>query len=82
MCEVCKTHGINPLFANGNKSTMIKNHLYKVFKNSSPVITLCYIHSIELFSLGERRFLLNHINFARKLTQKNKVASDNDNFDL
>jgi hypothetical protein len=75
MCEVCKAHGENYLFKNGAKKMLINNKLYKVFKNNVAPVKLCYVHTIELFHLGERRFLREHLVYARVLVTKNRVAS-------
>lgn len=73
MCEICKSEGIDHRFRNGeDKSFLTTQQLYKVFKNSVAPVRLCYIHSIELFMLGERRFLQEHIYFARNLAFRSK----------
>lgn len=77
MCEVCKSEGINYLFKNGAKKFLITNNLYKVFKDTVAPIKLCYVHSIELFHLGERRFLREHLLFARSLVFRAKAQSEN-----
>lgn len=72
MCEVCRAEGEDYLFRNGPKKILTANNLYKVFKNSVAPVNLCHVHSIELFHIGERRFLREHIDFARGLASKNK----------
>lgn len=74
MCDVCKAEGHNFLFRNGpNKRYITTGFLYKVFKDSVAPIRLCYVHSIELFHIGERRFLHAHIIFARRLAMKSRT---------
>jgi hypothetical protein len=72
MCEVCRAEGEDFLFKNGPKKILSTNNLYKVFKNAVAPIKLCHIHSIELFHLGERRFLKEHLFFARGLASRSK----------
>lgn len=79
MCEVCKSEGKDYLFLNGTaKKFIYTNNLYKVFKNSVAPVRLCYIHSIELFMLGEKRFLKEHIFFARRLATRSRNHAPED----
>lgn len=75
MCEVCRSEGFDYLFRNGPKKILFVNILYKVFKNAVAPIKLCHIHSIELFHLGERRFLREHLIFARTLASRTRTQS-------
>ncbi len=75
MCEICTSEGIDPAFVNGPKDHMSTAQLYKVYKNSVAPVRLCYIHSIELFMLGEKRFLKEHLSFARALITRSKKLS-------
>lgn len=70
MCEVCNFEGADSKFRNGPKNILTVNNLYKVFKNAVAPVKLCHIHSIELFHLGERRFLREHLTFARGLASR------------
>lgn len=72
MCEVCKTEGKDYLFVNGPKKYLYTNTLYKVFKQSVASVKLCYVHNIELFMIGESRFLKEHLPFARKLATRSR----------
>ena len=76
MCEVCRAEGDDYLFKNGPKKYLRTNNLYKVFKYTVAPIKLCHIHSIELFHVGEKRFLKEHISFARSLAQKTKTQAE------
>jgi hypothetical protein len=49
MCDVCKTTA-GPFF-----KRMI--HLYK---SENIVLSLCYVHDLELFKSGQFKFLQNH----------------------
>lgn len=75
MCEVCRAEGVDYLFKNGPKKFLTNNNLYKVFKNAVAPIKLCYVHTIELFHLGERRFLREHLIFARSLASRSRAQS-------
>ena len=70
MCEVCHAEGKDYRYLNGTKTQITIDHLYKVFRDSVAPIKLCHIHSIELFMLGERRFLKEHLQFAYQLANK------------
>jgi hypothetical protein len=72
MCEICKSEGQDYRFRNGTKTFVTTQLLYKVFRNSVAPVRLCYIHGIELFLLGEKRFLLEHLPFARNLANRSK----------
>lgn len=78
MCEVCKSEGKNYQFVNGTKNFLVTEQLYKVYKDSVASVRLCYIHSIELFMLGERRFLKEHLAYARSLITRTKRISSMD----
>ena len=75
MCDVCVTEGIDWKFKTGNKRLQ-KAKLYKVYVNQVATVNVCHIHSIELFNIGERRFLNNHLPLAMKMaTEKSNFSS-------
>lgn len=74
MCDICKSEGKDPAFVNGPKDLMTTQQLYKVYKSSVAPVRLCYYHSIELFVLGEKRFLREHLSFARILVIRSKKS--------
>jgi len=79
MCEICKSEGKDYRFSNGEKDNIVTQQLYKVYKNTVAPVRMCYIHSIELFMIGEKRFLREHLDFARALATRSKkitAASD------
>jgi hypothetical protein len=78
MCEVCKTEGEDYLFKNGSKKFLSTSHLYKVFRDTAAPVKLCHVHGIELFLMGERRFLQAHLDFARVLAVRVKPQRDVD----
>lgn len=61
MCDVCRTENIDWKFANGPQAKLHQARLFRVYKNRVAVIKLCHIHAIELFIMGEERFLANHV---------------------
>jgi len=77
VCDVCASEGIDWKFVNGeNKSGLHQVKLYRVYKDKLAVVKLCRLHGIELFVLGENRFLSNHISLARELAgSKKKFAA-------
>ena len=75
MCEICQSEGKNTTMLNGPKNVILSCPLYKVYKGSVANVKLCYIHSIELFILGERRFLREHLTFAKSLASRTKNLS-------
>jgi hypothetical protein len=75
MCEICQSEGKDPRFVNGMKDIISTQQLYKVYKNSVAPVRLCYIHSIELFMIGEKRFLKEHLSFAHVLINRSKKKS-------
>lgn len=79
MCEICQSEGKNYRFVNGSKDFLTTQQLYKVFKNTAAPVRLCYIHGIELFMIGEIRFLRQHLSFARSIaTRSKKLSTDSD----
>ena len=75
MCEICNSEGKDYRFLNGQKDYLSTQQLYKVFKNSVAPVRLCYLHGIELFMIGETRFLREHLLFARSLATRSKNLS-------
>ena len=81
MCEICNSEGKDYRFANGTKDLIVTSQLYKVYKNSVAPVRLCYLPSIELFMVGEKRFLKEHLTFARALvTRSKKIAVEDSPF--
>jgi hypothetical protein len=76
MCDVCNTEGVDWRFANGDKKLQ-KAAFYKVYVGQVASVSICHIHGIELFSLGERRFLQNHLPMAMKMASEKGNYSNN-----
>ena len=61
MCDVCKSKGIETEVLNGDKTFSSSTALRKVFVGKVVEVKLCYVHDIELFKLGERRFIAENL---------------------
>ncbi len=70
MCDVCKTEGLDPADRNGRKTHRMGVKLYRVYQGRVAMVNLCYLHTIELFKIGERRFLGEHLSLARELAYR------------
>lgn len=78
MCDVCKIKNLNPYILNGNKPTRLQQKLYRFFKDNVANLSLCYVHSIELFGLGERRFITKYPYLVREVTSKTYTRNNKD----
>jgi hypothetical protein len=76
MCDCCKAEGRDLKQRLGKKQKTVKARLYKVFVNKTASISLCPLCDIELFQIGESRFLKSHLCFANQLASTAKVSSD------
>lgn len=76
MCAVCHIEDLDTKFFNGSRSQS-EAQLYRVYVGQGARMILCHIHNIELFSVGESRFLSNHIKLVQDLSEnkKNYVVS-------
>ena len=79
MCHVCESEGLDWKYMNGAdedsstvRSSLQRARLYRVYQDRVAQIKLCHIHSIELFLLGERRFLEHHPALCYELGAKQK----------
>lgn len=70
MCDVCKAEGIDWNFSNGKKTKLNKAKLYRVYVGRTATVQLCHLHDIQLFVLGEQRFLKEHIALASNMFDK------------
>jgi len=78
MCQVCKLEGVNWVFRNGRKRRLTRNIFYRVYEREIKVVELCCICSIELFHLGESRFLSNHPLLAVEILRSARRREDRD----
>ncbi len=76
MCDVCREEEIDWKFKNGTKPSS-SCRLYRIYRGQSTQVMLCHLHSIELFCIGETRFLKFHPRLAMKLhTNVRSSSSD------
>ena len=76
MCDVCSFEGLDWKFSNGEKK-LEKVYLFRVYLGQVAALKLCYLHSIELFTTGETRFLRNYLSFAINIAEnKSQYSSD------
>lgn len=75
MCDVCKEEKIDFKFRNGNRP-LHNCRLYRVYKSQVATVKLCHLHAIELFCIGENRFLENHPKLAVSLHRSTSVSND------
>lgn len=66
MCDVCEVENRDWKFQNGGNSLQACR-LYRVYKAQVANIKLCHLCSIELFCIGENRFLEAHPRLAVRL---------------
>jgi hypothetical protein len=64
MCDVCRLESLDTVFSNGVKDEIVTTKFYRVYLGHIAQVKLCHIHAIELFCIGETRFLANHIELA------------------
>jgi len=74
MCEVCKLEKIDWEFRNGVKG-MVRSRFYRIYIGDVADVDLCFLHSVELFKVGESRFLASHVDFAISLHSKRRSQS-------
>jgi hypothetical protein len=72
MCDVCKAEQLDADFMNGAKYRINASKLYRVFKGQVAVVKTCPLHDIQLFMLGEQKFLLENLGFLKHLNQNRK----------
>lgn len=70
MCMVCLTYKESRSFLNGKKADDFSHKLFCLEKAKVVNLTLCFIHSRDLFLMGERRFLTVYKDFAQHMRQK------------
>lgn len=73
MCDVCVAEGLDYRFKNGPKRPeTFRQKLYNFFQDKEAVVTLCHVHSYELFLMGERKFVQRHPLLVRNMVQDKK----------
>jgi hypothetical protein len=71
MCHVCRITQQNTAVLNGRKPLSVPVKLYTFYHQHRARLVLCHYHSVELFKLGERRFLMEYVRLAQDM-QVNK----------
>ena len=71
MCDCCEAEGRNPEFHTGSLK-ILRAKLFKIYVGKTASVKLCRLCDIELFSLGEIRFLENHYKFTKKLAHNQR----------
>ena len=74
MCDVCGSEGLDWRFSNGDRK-LEKAYLYKVYVGQVATLKICHLHSIELFTKGEARFLRSHLTFAMNVAENKSQYS-------
>lgn len=80
MCQVCKIERVDWKFLNGDKRPLSRASFYRVYVGEVKTVSLCYLHSLELFSVGESRFLEAHPGLALEFSKKSMDSSASDDF--
>lgn len=80
MCQVCKIEGVDWKFHNGDKRPLCRATFYRVYVGEVKAVSLCYLHSLELFTIGESRFLEAHPGLALEFSKKSTSSSASDDF--
>jgi len=80
VCEVCRCEGDDWMFRNGEKSKLSGVKLYRVYQGREARAQLCHLHALQLFTMGERRFLRSHLGFARIIADRGQNYEE-DSFD-
>jgi hypothetical protein len=60
MCQACNANKKNWSFVNGKRDKIYHHKLYRVYQGKPANVSLCHLCSIDLFMLGENRFLMHN----------------------
>lgn len=66
-CDVCRLYKLSDRHLNGAKVFYEYPRLYTYYQRHRARLTLCHYHSIDLFRMGERRFLESYLRLAEDL---------------
>jgi hypothetical protein len=69
MCDVCRNYQLNWKQLNGQKMYLEDKRLYTFYHRHRARLTLCHSHAVDLFHLGERRFLDRYRRLAQDLVE-------------
>lgn len=70
MCHLCEVYDYDTFTLNGPKSHGETVRLYTFYHSHRARLVLCHYHSVELFHLGERRFLMEYVKLAHALLER------------
>lgn len=70
MCDVCKSEKVDYVSKCGIGHSVNQRVLYRVFVGKPALINVCRLHDIELFQVGEKRFLEKNRPFLKALSKK------------
>jgi|GEM_PF-452547 len=79
MCEVCRFEGTDYRQLKFPKTKLFMRNLYTVLKQETLSLVLCYVHEIELFAIGEPRFMEIHPNLLRAISKKPQLFTKKNN---
>lgn len=65
---------------NGKRTDDFNHQLYYLEKEKIVRLTLCFVHSRDLYLMGERRFLTVYSDFAAVMKQKTASEKSDDLF--
>ncbi|MBT3984642.1 MAG: hypothetical protein HOE90_25015 [Bacteriovoracaceae bacterium] len=59
MCDACRSLNLNPEKINGQDRAAYQkiSNIYGLSPTETLQVSLCYFHDVELFTLGEKRFM-------------------------
>ena len=81
MCDICKAQKLDSRFINGKKYRLYSRTLHTIFQNKITPIKLCFIHDIELFTFGEKRFVQFYPKFVIKVLNSGVRGKVRNNFE-
>lgn len=67
MCDVCRNYNLNWKQINGPLKPLEQQRLYTFYHRHRARLSLCHYHAVDLFHLGERRFLERYNRLAHDL---------------
>ena len=67
MCDVCKAEGRDFRLSCGLHAVTREAKIYRAFVGKVITVKVCRICDIQLFKLGEMRFLQNNVQFSHHL---------------
>jgi len=75
VCVVCDLYHVDWRFKNGKFTKLVKVNLFRVFSKKVANLDLCRLHDLEIFKIGEVRFLANYMKLVEDI-EKNRTKYD------